>query len=523
MASVDLRNELCCAVCLDIFTDPVSLRCGHNFCRVCINSVLDTQRGSGSYNCPQCRTEFAIRPDLQKNITLQNIAERYIEKPEKEVVYCVYCINSFVPAVKSCLMCDASLCENHLKVHSKSPEHVLCEPLSSFNKVKCSTHNQGFMYYCIEDAAYLCVSCTLLGQHTGHQMELLSDFWKKQKEKLMAVYNELDVQKTNIEKKIQVLELPRKRLESKFASTEGKVSSIFKDIHKQLEELRKRILQEVKVQQKHMLNDFSEQISELDKKKRELCQKMDHIMELCSMTDPIAVLNELDLDSSQVLKIKSNDQEDLKKHRKTKEEDVDESCFLLAIHKGLTDIFGNLKSKLQPENEAQITLDIKTAANNVFISHDCKTASWLVNQGRPKAPERFQYHQVLSLETFSSGQHFWEVETGETGNWMVGIAYPSIEREGSHAIIGKNKKSWSLCKWNNQYFTLHDRKQVPLNIKFGCRKFRICLDYDAGRLTFYELNNLTKPAHTFLATFTEPLHAAISVWDGAWVTFLSQE
>ncbi|XP_018409119.1 PREDICTED: E3 ubiquitin/ISG15 ligase TRIM25-like [Nanorana parkeri] len=523
MASAAVTEELNCTICLEIFTDPVTLRCGHNFCRVCINKSLDTQRASGVYSCPECRMEFTKRPALQRNRTLRNIAEHFSSKPQKEDVNCMYCIELSVPAVKSCLMCEASLCIKHLEVHSKSPEHVLCEPISSFKKLRCPIHNQVFMYYCTEDAKYLCVSCTLSGQHMGHQMELLNDFCTKKKEKLMNVHKELSVKKTDLQKNIRDLELPKERLESKFIAIENKVTSIFKDILEQLEMLKTKTLQEIKARRKKMMNDFMEQISELDRKKQELCRKMDHIEELCSMTDPIAILQELNLGSNQALKIESMDKDNLQEPSEPMEEDMDESGILMTIHKDLSDIFSSFKQNLFPEKEAKITLDITTAANNVFISDDRKTASWLVNQGRPMTSERFQYHQVLSVETFSSDSHYWEVETSETGNWMVGVAYPSIEREGNQAIIGKNNKSWSLCKWNNQYFTLHDKKQNHLNVKFGCRKFRMSLEYNNGRLTFYELNNLTKPAYTFFIKFTEPLHAAISVWDSAWVTVLSQE
>lgn len=34
-----LREEAVCAICLDYFTDPVSIGCGHNYCRVCITQL----------------------------------------------------------------------------------------------------------------------------------------------------------------------------------------------------------------------------------------------------------------------------------------------------------------------------------------------------------------------------------------------------------------------------------------------------------------------------------------------------
>ncbi|CAI9623681.1 unnamed protein product, partial [Staurois parvus] len=131
MASANLRAELECPICLNIYTDPVMLGCGHNYCRGCIDRVLDTQEGSGGYSCPECREKFQERPALQKNRKLRNIVENFLStqpEPEESGVFCTYCIHAPVPAVKSCLHCEASLCINHLKVHSKSPEHILSDP-----------------------------------------------------------------------------------------------------------------------------------------------------------------------------------------------------------------------------------------------------------------------------------------------------------------------------------------------------------------------------------------------------------
>ncbi|XP_073468186.1 ret finger protein-like 4A [Aquarana catesbeiana] len=144
MASADLRKELECYVCLNIYTDPVTLKCGHNYCRDCIGRVLDTQERSGGYSCPECREEFQDRPALHRNITLRNIVENFLSaQPDqkKSGVFCTYCIHTPVPAVISCLMCEASLCDNHLIVHSKSPEHILCDPTTSLENRKWSVQH----------------------------------------------------------------------------------------------------------------------------------------------------------------------------------------------------------------------------------------------------------------------------------------------------------------------------------------------------------------------------------------------
>ncbi|KAM9296758.1 E3 ubiquitin-protein ligase TRIM39-like [Gastrophryne carolinensis] len=514
MASARVREELDCSICLQIFTDPVTLPCGHNFCSACINRYLDIQEPSRCYSCPECRYEFQSRPALQKNFTLVNIAKHLSEQSDKIVVSCTYCIESSAPAATTCLMCEASLCEKHLKVHSKSPEHILCKPTTSFDKVKCPTHGNMFVYYCPMDDMYLCPSCTIHDGHVNHQLELLKDFCDKKKEKMKHIYKGLKAEREYITKKIQDIKQPKQRLESKFAAIREKVSSIVKEIYSQLAEIEKVIRRQIGKHQKLALNVFTEQIDKLETKQQDLTRKMNHISELCSMTDPIAMLR--DLDSSYGSDLKAKDEAELGAPDKTIPEDLDESPYLITLQQGFSDILNDMKRRFPIECAANVILDINTAANNVLISTDGKRASWQVNQGRPKVPERFQYHQVLSKEAFSSGRHYWDIETGSSGNWMVGVSYPSIPREESQAIIGKNDKSWSLCKWNNQYYALHDKKQTPLNIKFACRKFRICLDYGAGRVAFYELDNAIDAVHTFtISAFIEPLHAAGSFIDKA--------
>uniref|UniRef100_A0A8C6TDE7 Tripartite motif containing 105 n=1 Tax=Neogobius melanostomus TaxID=47308 RepID=A0A8C6TDE7_9GOBI len=52
----NLREELTCVICCDMFREPVMLACMHRFCRPCITRYW---RGTlGPVTCPQCRKEF---------------------------------------------------------------------------------------------------------------------------------------------------------------------------------------------------------------------------------------------------------------------------------------------------------------------------------------------------------------------------------------------------------------------------------------------------------------------------------
>uniref|UniRef100_A0A8C1S963 Uncharacterized protein n=1 Tax=Cyprinus carpio TaxID=7962 RepID=A0A8C1S963_CYPCA len=75
-------SELKCSICLDVFTDPVSTPCGHNFCKTCLNKCWDNNQ---TCSCPYCKETFKQRPDLKINTTLREIVDHYKKKsPEKK-------------------------------------------------------------------------------------------------------------------------------------------------------------------------------------------------------------------------------------------------------------------------------------------------------------------------------------------------------------------------------------------------------------------------------------------------------
>ncbi|XP_040191841.1 E3 ubiquitin-protein ligase TRIM11-like [Rana temporaria] len=113
-------SHLECSVCLNIYKDPVTLKRGHNFCRDCIGSAPDIQEED--IPVLNFKQNFKKRPVLQRNLKLSNLMENIQStRPDQEEsgVFCTYCIHTPVPAVISCLHCEASLCDDDLRVHSK--------------------------------------------------------------------------------------------------------------------------------------------------------------------------------------------------------------------------------------------------------------------------------------------------------------------------------------------------------------------------------------------------------------------
>ncbi|XP_069591008.1 E3 ubiquitin/ISG15 ligase TRIM25-like [Ranitomeya imitator] len=522
MASAELRDELNCSICLSLYTDPVSLRCGHNFCRSCIVSVLDAQEAAGGYSCPDCRAEYPERPDLEKNRKLRNIVERFSStQPDMEEtrIFCTYCTKSPVPAVKSCLQCETSLCDDHLNAHNKTVDHLLTEPTGSFGYKKCSLHKKVLEYYCPQDAACLCVSCCLVGEHRGHQVELLHEASENKKKKMLKYHNELDPQKAEIQIRIQNLQDHKRNIQEKASDERKNISKIFIDIKKQLEMAEKKALSEVSRQEEKIVSQISHLIKKLEIQEDELSRKMRHVEEMCRVTDPIRLLQESDIT---VCSYGGDEETGGDGGEVSTEEDLDEVLISLTLYRSISDIVTNVTSELGV-HVPDILLDVDTAHESVKISEELKTATESEEEQEiPEPSRRFvTYSQVLSRCGLSSGRHYWEVEWDQMGECSVGLSYPSIEREGEESDCRMYDKCWCLDMYNGGYKVWHNSDELVLRVKPTCPTLGVFLDYEAGRLSFYELCDPIRHLHTFTASFTEPLHVVIYVEDGASVTIRS--
>ncbi|XP_056373732.1 E3 ubiquitin-protein ligase TRIM11-like [Hyla sarda] len=517
MACAYLREEMNCSICLNTYTDPVLLRCGHNFCRDCIDRALDTQEGSGVYSCPECRKRFQQRPALMRNIALRKIMDSFLLFPptKKEPgIFCTYCVDSPVPAVISCLHCEASLCDKHLRVHSKSPEHVFTDPSTSLVDRKCSVHRKILEYYCTEDAACICVYCSV-GEHRGHRVERLDEACEKKKKKLRNVLQKLITKREETEERVQSLEEHWRKALEKASGEEERVTALFIDLRRLLDDLEKRVLSEISRQEKESLS-LSALIHQLEIKKDELSRKMRHIEELCNMTNPLTVLQEQDTGDLCDPEEGGGD-EDTGGHNTHDVDDLDVTV-ISDTFRTLCDIISGIRSRIYVERPVDILLDVNTAASSIRLSDDLKTATWRREKlNGPQTAERFQdYPQVMSNQRFFFGRHYWDVEISSSRLWSVGMCYPSIDRRGDQSGIGDNNKSWILRRRSrNKYSVRHDRKEIQIPYNISSDRFRIYLDYEAGQLSFYELCDPIRHLHTFTTTFTGPLHAALWVREGS--------
>ncbi|KAI5607946.1 E3 ubiquitin-protein ligase TRIM39, partial [Silurus asotus] len=163
------EEQLLCPICLDVFTDPVTTPCGHNFCKSCLTQCL--MKSQHCY-CPLCKEKFTKSPDMKINTTLREVADHFKKKsvPDKPEILCDVCTEEKVKAVKSCMDCCASFCKSHLGPHTYVPrlkKHKLINPVEKLEDYICQKHEKALELFCRDDQTSVCQFCTE-GDHKNH-------------------------------------------------------------------------------------------------------------------------------------------------------------------------------------------------------------------------------------------------------------------------------------------------------------------------------------------------------------------
>ncbi|XP_029456338.1 E3 ubiquitin/ISG15 ligase TRIM25-like isoform X2 [Rhinatrema bivittatum] len=229
------KDRLLCSICLDVFQDPVSLICGHNFCQTCINDHWFKKQHWSRYQCPMCRKEFSSKPYPEKNALLGDIAEEFRRAQRSAIpppllptdVPCDWCPAAAQrKAVKSCLRCLASFCQAHLQPHRQAEgafaDHPLEEPLPDLLSArKCPAHGRLVELYCRQERRLLCSLCAF-GEPAGHAPILLEEEARGRK---------VDIAAVQMEEKKRLKEADRNREEVRKYMEDVKHRALVRELH----------------------------------------------------------------------------------------------------------------------------------------------------------------------------------------------------------------------------------------------------------------------------------------------------
>ncbi|XP_038150649.1 E3 ubiquitin/ISG15 ligase TRIM25-like [Cyprinodon tularosa] len=182
-----VSEPLKCPVCQDFFTEPVTLQCGHDFCLTCIQAVWETDESTnGPFFCPECQIFLPSDLTLEINAGLQQKVKDYTENQQRagaeaepsSPIQCDHCIEKPSVAIRTCLTCDASLCEAHAQLHQQRSafrEHTLVDVTKDVLSLKCREHRDELKLFCMEERIPVCCLCVLVGAHKDHKAAQLHE------------------------------------------------------------------------------------------------------------------------------------------------------------------------------------------------------------------------------------------------------------------------------------------------------------------------------------------------------------
>uniref|UniRef100_A0A3Q3W850 Uncharacterized protein n=1 Tax=Mola mola TaxID=94237 RepID=A0A3Q3W850_MOLML len=215
-AKLSLSNEqFLCSICLEIFTEPVSTPCGHNYCKDCIKAYWSVSDVS---QCPMCKETFREAPELQVNREFRDMLEVFKRTfiacndssppAEPGAVHCDLCHGTKHKALKSCLVCLASYCNVHLEPHCTVQAfmwHKLVDPVATLQDRVCKKHNKMIEFFCRDDQSCVCAAC-LRDDHGKHNVVSVEEELKEKKPQLKVIKKQVKqtlAAKRTIAEKIQ--------------------------------------------------------------------------------------------------------------------------------------------------------------------------------------------------------------------------------------------------------------------------------------------------------------------------------
>ncbi|XP_044204521.1 E3 ubiquitin-protein ligase TRIM39-like [Thunnus albacares] len=390
-----------------------------------------------------------------------------------EDLSCSVCQDIFKDPV--ILSCSHSFCKDCLKTWWKdkqTPECPLCKKRSSTSDLRCnlalknlceafllerdqrasagsedlcSLHFEKLKLFCLDHQQPVCLHCRDTKTHKNQRFRPIDEAAQDHKEELQNSLKPLQDKLKLFKKFKRKCDQTAEHIKVQARDTERKIKKQFKKLHQFLqeeEEVRIAVLREEKKQKSKVIKEKIETLSR----------------EIAALSDTI---------------------------RTTEEELRAEDVSFLQNYKA---------AMREMVSYTPVILDPNTAHINLILSEDLTSMRCGEKQKLPENPERFDYYPiVLGSEGFNSGIHSWDVEVGHSRGWILGM------------INKKEIEGGMIVCCDNEYRAVSDPDEgVVLQVEKKLQRIRVHLDYEGGKLSFYDLDTEAH-IHTFTETFTEKL------------------
>ncbi|KAM5332167.1 E3 ubiquitin-protein ligase TRIM4 isoform 1-T1 [Glossophaga mutica] len=454
MAAEDLQEELSCPICLEYFQDPVSLECGHNFCRRCLRYSLE--QGGRSFPCPECR-QLSSPTALRPNWALTRLVDR----------------------------------ARRLHPHP-TPDRL------------CNRHGEPLRLFCEDDQRPVCLVCRESQEHQDHSMAPVQEAFESYREKLLKTEHSL---MAKIEEVTRLQDAEMKNAaewKDKMNNQQLKVSAQFAKLHHFLDEEEHLFLQRLSEEEKETKKKQAENTLRLNRmitSLKKLKIEVEERSQSCTLKllqnpkDLLTRSENQDVNYSvKVLQVKTECHVPMMKEM-LKRFQVAISLAEDTAHPKL--VFSQQGRCVQNGAPASSWPVVSSAWNYV--------AAWRKPQQTTYSVKRFQHlPSVLGKNIFTSGKHYWEVENQSSLVIAVGVSREDILGIVDNSEISPDVGIWAIC-WNSTcYWPLTGNPVISTSPEPALQRVGVFLDYEAGDISFYNAVD-GMHIHTFSCSFVSHL------------------
>ncbi|XP_027893717.1 tripartite motif-containing protein 16-like isoform X1 [Xiphophorus couchianus] len=534
------REQFCCSVCLDLLKEPVTVHCGHSYCRGCIESCWDGQGEREEYSCPQCRETFHPRPVLKRNNMLAEVrgglCSKVVEKLKMSYpqppppsltlaappdVACDFCSLGQNKATKSCLTCLASYCDEHAEPHYTVPvlqKHELISATMPVGDKVCTEHRKLMDLCCQTDEQLICTECTV-DKHKGHQFVSVLELKETTKERLEKVRKQVQEKVQQREEELETIIQAEKNVKSSAQTSKADCAKAFSELISSVQNRRSKLEQLIEAQEKSALAQAGALKQQLEKELGELRGRDAQLLRLSSSDDVVYLtqLNSISIAFQDFALGAGPPRSFTDVTACVTELKAKADILLKETWPKISTTVSYVDFSLPPAPNSReeflrywrpLTLDDTSNYINLNLM-DNKRKIRPSPIPYPTNPNRFtQFPQVLCTEALTE-RCYWEVEW-HARTLSAAVAYKDANRTSDESEFGRNDKSWALeCSGDTLKFRHND---VDVKVPGSCsKKIGVFLDYQAGILSFYQASDQMLQIFEVRTTFTEPLHPGIGM------------
>ncbi|KAM4713989.1 LOW QUALITY PROTEIN: E3 ubiquitin-protein ligase TRIM39-like [Anableps anableps] len=502
------EKQLQCSICQQVFTDPVTTPCGHNFCQACIGWVWDS---SDICQCPACNKTFTSRPEISINTAFKELADTLRQmiicssasplsaaKPGEVVCDVCAATSLQVRAHKSCLVCLTSYCEAHLEPHRTVATlklHKLMDPVKNLQDRMCKKHERLLEMFCREEQMCVCQFCTET-EHKDHQAVTMEDESKEQKVHMKQTQADFQQMIQERQKKIEEIKNCLK-LSTLSAEKEKKASdSLFTSLIHSMKERHAEANAEIEEKQRAEEKRAEELIDDLQQEIAELQRRNTELSELENTDDHLHLLQRL---PSLVSTPPTN--------REWTETRIYPELCVGTVRRVLSRLAHTLRKDLDSLKKEEmrrmqkyavdVVLDPDTAHPNIVLSSDGKQAGRGELLTVPDNPQRFDpVICVLSKKGFRSGRFYFQVAVGNKTFWDLGVVKESVNRKGMITSTPENGY-WTVRLRSASEYRALDSPSILLQLQQKLKTVGVFTDYEEGTVSFFDVD-----ARSHIYTFT---------------------